>query len=79
MYNIKEPCLTDLIKSIKRIHPEPIIVCLSQYGEFEHLHTAITSGTRGLLLKRLVRMAIGSAKDQALQVRFLIIPGVLPL
>ncbi len=78
-YNFIEPPLPDLIQSINRIHPQLAIVCLSQYGDPEHIHAAITTGARGFLLKRDIRMEIGSALVQALQVDFLITPGVLPL
>jgi len=76
-YNIAELHLSELIESIKSIRQQLAIVCLSQYGELEHLHAAITSGSRGFLLKSEVRMAIVSAIVQALQVNFLVTPGVL--
>ncbi len=78
-YNNQDLCLHDLVKTIKSIQPRSAIVCLSQYGEPEHFYTAIAAGTRGFLLKREVRMAIASALVQALQVDFLITPGILPL
>lgn len=78
-YNLKNPPLSVLLELAKRIQPKLATVCLSQYGEPEHLHIAITTGARGFLLKRDIRMGIGSALIQALQVDFLITPGVLPV
>lgn len=78
-YNINHLQLTNLIQSIRQLQPKTSILCLSQYGKLGHLVTAITSGTRGFLLKSEVRMAIGSAIVQSLQVDFLVTPGIVPL
>lgn len=78
-YTLNEPPLPELIRSINRAQPQLAIVCISQYGDPELIHAAITSGARAFLLKRDIRMEIGSAIVQALQVDLLITPGVLLL
>ncbi|MHC1733394.1 MAG: sigma factor-like helix-turn-helix DNA-binding protein [Bacteroidales bacterium] len=77
-YFPEEPTLPELMSSIYSIHPPPVIVCLSQYGRDQTLCTAIRCGARGFLLKREIRMEISSALVLALQVNFLITPGILP-
>jgi len=76
-YYPEEPAFPELINAIRRACPQAAIICLSQYGRVESLMTAINCGTRGFLLKHEVRMGIGPALVMALQVDFLITPGVL--
>jgi DNA-binding NarL/FixJ family response regulator len=78
-YYPDDPCLPELIRSIQSIRPRTKVVCLSQYGEFESLQAAIQCETGGFLLKRDVRMGIVSALVLAVQVDFLITPGVIPI
>lgn len=78
-YYPEEPGLPELLHAIRRIASSLKVVCLSQYGELDTLHTAIACGAGGFLLKREVRMGIGSALVLALQVDFVITPGVLAI
>jgi|GEM_PF-1133573 len=71
--------LDELIPAIHKIHSILVIVCLSQHVSPEAFRTAVVCGTRGFLIKNEIRMAISSAVVQAMQVKFLVSPGVLPL
>jgi DNA-binding NarL/FixJ family response regulator len=78
-YFPKNPNLDDLLNSIDKIKPNLPVVCLSQYGGWDTVSTAILHGTRGFLLKNEIKLEIASALILALQVRFLVTPGILPL
>ncbi len=78
-YSSEYPDLSDLIKRIQNSPAKPLVVCLSQYGSLKALSTAIQCGARGFLLKREIRMEIVSALVMAMQVHFLITPGVRSL
>ncbi len=78
-YFPKKPSLSELFTSIEKIRPKLPVVCLSQYGGWDALSTAISHGSRGFLLKNEIKLEIASALILALQVRFLVTPGILPL
>lgn len=78
-YQPAEPALPELIAQITAFQPAVSILCLSQYGGEEHLFNAIRAGAHGFLLKREVRVSVGSAVTMALGCNFLISAGMLPL
>ena len=73
------PPLPELIHAASRLQAGARILCLSQYGDPQALQASITGGASGFLLKRDVRMGIGSAVVLARKVDFLITPGVFPI
>ena len=78
-YSSEYPDLSDLIRRIQNSPAKPLVVCLSQYGSLKALSTALQCGARAFLLKNEIRMEIVSALVMAMQVHFLITPGVLSL
>jgi len=78
-YQPAQPALPELIAQIIAIQPAISILCLSQYGGEENLLNAIRAGAHGFLLKREVRVSIGSAVIMTRGCNFLISAGMLPL
>jgi DNA-binding NarL/FixJ family response regulator len=64
-YGMEHSPLEELLSSINDIVPDAVVVCASQYGELDTVHTAIQFGVQGFLLKSEVRMAIVPAIMQA--------------
>lgn len=57
-YGVEHTPLEKLLPEINDLVPEAVVVCASQYGEADTVHTAIQFGVQGFLMKSEVRMAI---------------------
>lgn len=64
-YGAEHLPLEELLPVINNLAPDAVVVCASQYGELETIHTAIQFGVQGFLLKSEVRMAIVPALIKA--------------
>jgi DNA-binding NarL/FixJ family response regulator len=68
--------LGELIRTIHKIAPRSITVCLSQYGEPETVREAVLNGVRGFFMKEEVMMELASALILALHCDFVITRGM---
>lgn len=64
-YGAEHTPLEELLPAINDLVPDAVVVCASQYGEADIVHTAIQCGVRSFLVKSEVRMAIVPAIMQA--------------
>jgi DNA-binding NarL/FixJ family response regulator len=75
-YGTEQTPLEELLPTINNLVPDAVVVCASQYGEVETIHTAIQFGVQGFLLKSEVRMAIVPAIMKATQDGLVVSPSI---
>jgi DNA-binding NarL/FixJ family response regulator len=75
-YGEEFPPLDKLLTSIKKLAPDAMIVCASQYGETETVKTALEHEVQGFLIKSEVRMAIVPAILKAAINGLVVSPGI---
>jgi len=68
--------LDELLTSVKKLAPDAVIVCTSQYGEMETVKTALEHNVQGFLIKSEVRMAIVPAIIKATINGLVVSPGI---
>ena len=75
-YAPAEPDLTELLDTLRHRYPVMQVLCLSQYGSESVVKAALLGQTRGVVQKNEICMGVVSAIVAALQVNFLITPGL---
>ncbi|MGD8456481.1 MAG: hypothetical protein PVF83_08860 [Anaerolineales bacterium] len=68
--------LGELLTSIKKLAPDAVIICASQYGEDETVKIALEHDVQAFLIKSEVRMAIVSAIMKATINGLVVSPGI---
>jgi DNA-binding NarL/FixJ family response regulator len=75
-YGGEYPPLGELLTSIKKLAPDAIIVCASQYGEAATVKVALEHNVQSFLIKSEVRMAIVPAIMKATMNSLVVSPGI---
>ena len=52
--------LSQLIQKVRKVAPDGLIICWSQYGETEHIHAAIDAGADAVFVKNDVQLAVAT-------------------
>ena len=69
--------LSKVIAKSKKLAPDGIVICWSQYGESEHVNQAIDAGADAVFVKKDVQLAIGTNVVRAFVEKRAYTPSVL--